>query len=38
MKEEKSPSFFNSEEVVTVLDYVKQILDMKPAVRLQRTF
>jgi hypothetical protein len=28
-REERSPSFFNPEEVVTVFDYVKMILNMK---------
>jgi hypothetical protein len=28
-REERSPSFFNPEEVVTVMDYVKMILSMK---------
>ena len=29
LKEEMSPSFFNAEEAVTVLDYVKEITGMK---------
>ena len=29
LKEEKSPSFFNIEEVVIVRDYIKKLLDMK---------
>merc|ERR1712096_26168 len=29
LKEETSPSFFNIEEVVIVLDYIRQICDMK---------
>merc|ERR1719483_1192279 len=29
LKEETSPSFFNIEEAIIVLDYIRQILDMK---------
>jgi len=29
LKEETSPSFFNVEEIVIVVDYIRQILDMK---------
>jgi len=29
LKEETSPSFFNVEEIVIVLDYIRQVLDMK---------
>lgn len=29
LKEERSPSFFNPEEAVTVLEYVKKLLEMK---------
>ena len=29
LKEESSPSFFNIEEIITVRDYIKKILEMK---------
>ena len=29
LKEETSPSFFNVEEIVIVLDYIRQVLDMR---------
>ena len=29
LKEESSPSFFNVEEIVIVLDYIRQVLEMK---------
>ena len=29
LKEETSPSFFNIEEIVIVLDYIRQILEMR---------